>query len=453
MASMKPVLDAQFWNEESQSCRAVDGVVHSLPHHPPPLATHRSSRLLRCQQLLLLQRMFSFPCTPSYSHGGVFLDRVVAKLGGPKWWATLTTRLQTHGLVFPLQQTNEGNDSRPLIVKGWNRAKHVVCHSLRAFGMHTRVVLSPSTSLSASCEVDNVLGRLFSCNAIATNNEKPLHGQATFRHKLQQHEILMEGAWNDTCVDARGQYWNVPQTLSVDVVSAGLSSGIRYRAGVCHSTGVGEPLGQAAIEVPLDALAGTRARIAVSVENQVNLWKGARKTFSKRYNHLASQPHVTVSCIIGGILSANISSRGEAQQEGFSLCNTNRAICLDAFASLGVSAQLGHFQKQFLDFSKVGARLDLGAASRLVRETYYLADSGSSYSAPQTLEVTLQQQVAGPVRARVDSRFAINSHSLQMQDLTCGLDYSLESLRAAKLVFWYSPTRKEGMVEMRILES
>lgn len=39
-----------------------------------------------------------------------------------------------------------------------------------------------------------------------------------------------------------------------------------------------------------------------------------------------------------------------------------------------------------------------------------------------------------------------------MQDLTYGVDCSLEPSGAAKFVMWYSPSRREGMAEIRLLE-
>lgn len=65
-------------------------------------------------------------------------------------------------------------------------------------------------------------------------------------------------------------------------------------------------------------------------------------------------------------------------------------------------------------------------------------------------------QVFGPLRARVDSRFGIDPLDLNkqpsVQEIICGLDYPLEALGAFKLSVWYSPTRREGMAELRALE-
>lgn len=65
-------------------------------------------------------------------------------------------------------------------------------------------------------------------------------------------------------------------------------------------------------------------------------------------------------------------------------------------------------------------------------------------------------QLLGPLCARVESRVALDpsnsNEQPRVQETTYGLDYSLEALGAIKLCIWYSPTRREGMAELRVLE-
>lgn len=65
-------------------------------------------------------------------------------------------------------------------------------------------------------------------------------------------------------------------------------------------------------------------------------------------------------------------------------------------------------------------------------------------------------QVAGPIVVRFDSKFSLGSSSGKqgphMEDLICSLSYSLRLLRSGKVVAWYSPKRKEGMIELRLFE-
>lgn len=65
-------------------------------------------------------------------------------------------------------------------------------------------------------------------------------------------------------------------------------------------------------------------------------------------------------------------------------------------------------------------------------------------------------QVAGPIVFRVDSKFSVGSSSSkqgpQLEDLIYSLSYSLRLLGSGKVVAWFSPKRKEGMVELRLFE-
>lgn len=65
-------------------------------------------------------------------------------------------------------------------------------------------------------------------------------------------------------------------------------------------------------------------------------------------------------------------------------------------------------------------------------------------------------QVAGPIVFRVDSRFMLDSASgkrgSHIEDTIYSLNYSFRLLKSGKAVFWYSPKRKEGMVELRLFE-
>lgn len=65
-------------------------------------------------------------------------------------------------------------------------------------------------------------------------------------------------------------------------------------------------------------------------------------------------------------------------------------------------------------------------------------------------------QVAGPIVFRLDSRFCIDSiygvPVPKLEDYVLSLDYSLRLLHSGKVVAWYSPKRKEAMVELRLFE-
>jgi hypothetical protein len=97
MEPVRAVLAAKFWNEEVESTRSIGALVYSVPHEPPALGLVRGSKLSRSQQLLLLQRLFRVPFTPSVEPpnasnkhcGGIVLDRVVASVGGANWYVSI----------------------------------------------------------------------------------------------------------------------------------------------------------------------------------------------------------------------------------------------------------------------------------------------------------------------------------------------------------------------------
>lgn len=63
-------------------------------------------------------------------------------------------------------------------------------------------------------------------------------------------------------------------------------------------------------------------------------------------------------------------------------------------------------------------------------------------------------QVAGPIVYKVDSQFQVGAGKFgaRMEDLIYSLNYSLRLLESGKIVAWYSPKRKEGMIELRVFE-
>lgn len=67
-----------------------------------------------------------------------------------------------------------------------------------------------------------------------------------------------------------------------------------------------------------------------------------------------------------------------------------------------------------------------------------------------------QMQVAGPIVFRVDSKLLLDSKAGKrgphIEDVIYSVSYSLRLLRSGKVVAWYSPKRKEGMIELRLFE-
>lgn len=62
----------------------------------------------------------------------------------------------------------------------------------------------------------------------------------------------------------------------------------------------------------------------------------------------------------------------------------------------------------------------------------------------------------GPIVCRLDSRVSLASlpgkRGPHIEDFVYSLSYSLRLLQSGKVVAWYSPKRKEGMIELRVFE-
>ncbi|KAK9806896.1 hypothetical protein WJX72_006721 [[Myrmecia] bisecta] len=142
-----------------------------------------------------------------------------------------------------------------------------------------------------------------------------------------------------------------------------------------------------------------------------------------------------------------------------------RGTALRLFSSTGISAQAGTFTRPLLDYSAASLRLDLGLTSPVVpRRGIWHAISAS-----------FTQQLVGPLRGRVDLRFALDLPSViapediggrrtwgaiinavaavrpSLLETVYGLDYIIPNTQgAARLAVWYAPMRKEAMLGMRL---
>ncbi|KAL0339142.1 UNVERIFIED_CONTAM: hypothetical protein Sangu_1436300 [Sesamum angustifolium] len=130
----------------------------------------------------------------------------------------------------------------------------------------------------------------------------------------------------------------------------------------------------------------------------------------------------------------------------------------DLFGSVCYTFQHGKFRNLFGDLTRIDARLDILSASDIAQKVYNLLSAQSNrpsneLSSPK-INLIYQQQVAGPVVFRVDSKFSLDSspgrHGPRLEDVIYSLNYSLRILGSGKVVAWYSPGRKEGMVELRL---
>lgn len=129
--------------------------------------------------------------------------------------------------------------------------------------------------------------------------------------QLPNHDITMEAAWPGLFLDHNGRYWDVPESISLDLSSLVSESGLRYRFGI-HKNG-GQPHGIDAtnIEPPSALMPGLCAKAAFSYEKSKDLWRQretkedvmvkTEKGFFWRpsYDIRLREPHSAVSAIIG----------------------------------------------------------------------------------------------------------------------------------------------------------
>ena len=153
------------------------------------------------------------------------------------------------------------------------------------------------------------------------------------------------------------------------------------------------------------------------------------------------------------------------------------------FASTGVNMQIGNFSKHVLDFTSASVKLETGipftespSSSTSAQEIVHGEDTpsflGHYKQRKHMLSASVAQQLFGPVRVRADARCEIELHkpSLkepllpQLKSLAClkatpnlpeivyGLDVALPYMSgAARFSVWYSPTKRQGLGEIRLL--
>lgn len=160
------------------------------------------------------------------------------------------------------------------------------------------------------------------------------------------------------------------------------------------------------------------------------------------------------------------------------------------FSSIGISAQLGNFIKPVLDYSSASVRLDFGLNSEYSignlptsantsaldmssRPDKHRAFASEGKGTWHSCTVSMAQQIIGPLRARADLRFALDPTNLPQnqgeRSTLKGLAQTALSIRpslletmygadvvvpgskgAARVSMWWSPKRREGMMELRL---
>ncbi|WCJ23068.1 hypothetical protein M5689_005114 [Euphorbia peplus] len=463
MANLRTAMDSSFWDQSISSPQTLDGSARSIPGEPFPIDASRASRALRIQQLSLLSNGFPFgiiPCySPSFSDkkqqaGSISLQSVLLKLAASNCWLGLVGQFKPKKLISSIKSEFSNAEQLDFSVFR-DAAKHILDKSLYSIGLSSEFSPTASSSVLLSTERHG-------------DKKKPRHKMMVY-HQLPAHDITLEAAWPELFLDHKGGYWDVPESISLDMASLVSDSGFRYRFGIHKNGGHPDSISAASDEPPSALTPGLCGKAAFSYENAKDFWR--KKQQSKKeamekgwawrssYDVRLSEPHAKVSGIIGGSCAAWLGGRGSSESEE-SARKRRSPLQADIFGSVCCTYQRGEFKKAFGDLSRVDARLDIPSALSLTKSAFSAFRSSVSnaedpVSSPR-LNLILQQQVAGPIVVRVDSRVSLGSSSMHkgphLEDVVYTLSYSLKLLRSGKVVAWYSPKRNEGMIELRLFE-
>lgn len=135
--------------------------------------------------------------------------------------------------------------------------------------------------------------------------------------QLPNHDITLETASPDLFLGSNGIYWDVPNSISLDVASLVSNSGFKYRFGLHRNGGSAEARDSSlSIDTPLALLPGMCAKAAFSFEKSKDLWREREKKSSKSrrenvpiplpsYDIRLKEPHAAVSGIIGNYIASS----------------------------------------------------------------------------------------------------------------------------------------------------
>ncbi|KAE8038522.1 hypothetical protein FH972_011023 [Carpinus fangiana] len=471
MANLRTAMDSTFWDLNVSSPQTLEGAARTVPGEPFPLDGARASRALRIQQLSLLGNGFPLGIIPSYgpaAHkelGSFSLQTLLLKHATSRWWLGLIGQFRPKKLISSLKA--EFSDIEDLEFPGFKDvAKHFIDKSLYSFGLCSQLSLTPSSSILLSTEGHG-----------EKNGRR--HKMMLFQ-KLPLHDLTLEAAWPELFIDHKGRYWDVPESISLDLSSLLSESGLRYRVGLHKNSGHPKALNATDDEAPLSLMPGLCAKAAFSYEKSRDFWREKEKEedvivetdkgsfWRPSYDVRLKEPHSAISGIIGGACAAWFGGRESSVvaasrgDDDISMNAKKRSpLSADLFGSVCYTFQHGNFRMLYGDLTRVDARLDICSASAFATRVLNglkrssVASVENPASSPR-LNLIFQQQVYGPIVYRVDSRVLLDYSSGRrgphVEDFICSLSYSLRLLDSGKIVAWYSPKRKEGMIELRLFE-
>eukprot|EP00191_Tetraselmis_sp_GSL018_P023295 CAMPEP_0177624070 /NCGR_PEP_ID=MMETSP0419_2-20121207/29273_1 /TAXON_ID=582737 /ORGANISM="Tetraselmis sp., Strain GSL018" /LENGTH=501 /DNA_ID=CAMNT_0019124731 /DNA_START=73 /DNA_END=1579 /DNA_ORIENTATION=- len=487
-----PTLPLEGWEEET--AHSLQGSVRRGPGlQAPPLQQSAPSGLIRTQQALALQQL-RIPAAPGYarSDGGVVLDRVLTTVGGRSWWLAVSARYRIQRWVRQVRGEADVAAAARMATDPDNTA----------LGAHFRWAMTRRSVLAVKAEVPTVTRLPLPDKDLPEElnelSRRPPSLQASLRRSGPAHAASALLALNAETLGEGGGYKPHARLAALQWGTRDdLPAGAR---GVCESVAdEAAPLlrfVQAGAAWDLRGAWRPRKRayelkmakrLAKEAAEQGSSSDGSDKESTSRalplpskdigkrrgFSMFLSEPKFTVAASVGAL--AQLWKSGPEQP-------TLSAVPL---ASLSATGQLGRFMWPLLDYTEIGARLDLGvpkngaSLERLREQARPLAGGADpeaaaerpipsvtsvweSMKAKPLLTLSLSQQVIGPLRARADVQIDPLSVDLsngpqeairraEPLQVIYGGDCMIPGLRGtARLAAWYSPQRQEGMMEVRM---
>ncbi|KAK8947128.1 hypothetical protein KSP39_PZI007178 [Platanthera zijinensis] len=464
MRRLRWVVDGGGWELDAETPVTMEGTARAVPGDPLPLGISRGGRLSRSKQLDFLHRFMASPLVPSFggdpTNGGqgVVLHHAHTFHIRDSWSATVLEQFNLQNFLASLKETTSSNLEDTLFPK-------IIARNVLKFlslGCGTEFFITPESSV------------LFE----AYNDKRGSRGKSVFLHKSQRHNLMLEAACPQLFIDKKGEYWDVPLSMSVDLASVTFGSGLNYRLLLQQNSGQPKHFcGTQTTETPLPLLPGLCAKAAISIKKYVKFWrkKEGKLKLVQPYDVFLSDPHISGVGILGAVASASLGENSARYaKEILQSCNSfnlsfqkdNFALFSDVFASVTLKSQLGNFQRFFLDLTKFDTHLDFSSGSTFLFGALSLAKSFYNSQKPDAvairaispnLRVSLQQQIFGPFSFHFNSRVLFHAengnYSVRLDDSIFAIDWALKVLGSAKASFWYSPKHQEAMVELRFFES
>ncbi|KAJ4959027.1 hypothetical protein NE237_026138 [Protea cynaroides] len=433
MANLRLAMDSAFWDTNISTPQTLDGTARLVPDEPFPLDGSRASRALRVQQVSLLGNGFPLGIIPSYSPtsqkelGSFSLQKMLFRPSTSNWWLGLVGQFRPKKLFSSIKA--EVKRAEELELTTFKEiAKHFVDKSLYAIGLWSQLSLTPETSLLLSTE--------------RHGERKKRRYKAMLFHKLPQHDVTLEAAWPELFIDRNGGYWDVPESISLDLSSLVSESGLRYRFSIHKNSGLPQAVNGTNGNPPLALMPGLCAKAAFSYEKSRDIWR-QRETkkdmvvkrdkgiyWRPSYDVRLKEPYAAISGIIGCTCAAwlwnsEIVDSSTQSRDGGAITLSypkRNPLTADLFGSICYTFQHGKFRKLYGDLTRVDTRLDICSGSAFARGAVglvanilrnYPIERELDPRASPRLKVIFQQQIAGPIVFRVDSKFLLNSSTFK----------------------------------------